>query len=148
MFCRLSPMLHNNETKMQTQQHYNTTLPPELSALEASLATLEPVSGRREAVKSDVLMRLFEIGPPLSGAKLIETIVRTGDQEITLSLREYVKSARLVAGLYGAAIGAFVGLLLGIGIMLLVVNQLTVHHPQPVREVFVPYFVENVMGER
>ena len=133
---------------MQTQHYPETTLSPELSAVEASLATLEPVSGRREAVKSDVLMRLFEIGPPLSGEKLIETIVKTGDQEITLSLREYVKSARLVAGLYGAAIGAFVGLLLGVGIALLIVNVIDRQPTLPVREVFVPYFVENVMGER
>ena len=133
---------------MQTQHYPETTLSPELSALEASLATLEPVSGKREAVKSDVLMRLFEIGPPLSGEKLIETIVKTGDQEITLSLREYVKSARLVAGLYGAAIGAFVGLLLGVGIVLLIVNVIDRQPPLPVREVFVPHFVENVMNER
>ena len=137
--------MKNNETNMQTQHYQTTTLSPELSALEASLATLEPqtLPGRCEAVKSDVLMRLFEIGPPLSGEKLIETIVKTGDQEITLSLREYVKSARLVAGLYGVAVGAFVGLLLGVGIALLIVNQLTVHHPQPVREVFVPYFTHH-----
>ena len=133
---------------MQTQQHQNITLSPELSAVEASLATLEPISGRREAVKSDALMRLFEIGPPLSGEKLIETIVKTGDQEITLSLREYVKSARLVAGLYGAAIGAFVGLLLGVGIVLLIVNVIDRQPPLHVREVLVPHFVENVMNER
>jgi len=133
---------------MQTQQHQNITLSPELSAVEASLATLEPISGRREAVKSDALMRLFEIGPPLSGEKLIETIVKTGDQEITLSLREYVKSARLVAGLYGAAIGAFVGLLLGVGIVLLIVNAIDRQPPLPAREVLVPYFAENVMNER
>jgi len=109
----------------KTQQYPNTTLPPELSALEASLATLEPwaLPGSREMVKSEALMRMFELGPPLTGEKLIETIVKTGDQEITLSLREYVKSARLVAGLYGAAIGAVAGLLLGVGLMLLIVNQ-------------------------
>ena len=130
---------------MQTQQHYTTTLPPELSALEASLATLEPQTqpGCRETLKANALMRLFEIGPPLSGEKLIETIVKSGDQEITLSLREYVKSAQIVAGLYGVAIGAVAGLLLGVGLMLLIVNQLTVNHPPPVREVLVPYFTHN-----
>ena len=104
---------------MQTQQ-LNTILPPELSALEASLATLEPLSGRSESVKANALMRLVESTPPLTGEKLIETIVKTGDQEITLSLREYVKSARLVAGLYGTAVGILIGLLLGIGLMLLI----------------------------
>ena len=122
---------------MKTQQYSETTLPPELSALEASLASLDPQTpqGRCEAVKTSVLMRLFQSPPPLSGEKLIETIVKTGDREITLSLREYVKSARLVAGLYGAAVGVLVGLLLGVGLMLLIVNQ-------PVREVHhVPHFV-------
>ena len=131
----------------KTQQYPNTTLPPELSALEASLATLEPraLPGSREVVKSEALMRMFELGPPLTGEKLIETIVKTGDQEITLSLREYVKSARLVAGLYGAAIGAVAGLLLGVGLMLLIVNQPV----QPVREIHhYPVFMESVMNER
>jgi len=129
---------------MKTQQ-LNPTLPPDLSALEASLATLEPRTppGCREAVKANALMRLAESAPPLTGEKLIETIVKTGDQEISLSLREYVKSARLVYGLYGTALGLFVGLLLGIGLMLLVVKPAVreVHH------VSVPYFVNDVMRE-
>ncbi|MCL2006213.1 MAG: hypothetical protein FWG73_08640 [Planctomycetaceae bacterium] len=129
---------------MKTQQ-LNPTLPPDLSALEASLATLEPrmPPGSREAVKANALMRLAESSPPLTGEKLIETIVKTGDQKITLSLREYVKSARLVAGLYGTALGLLVGLLLGIGLMLLVVKSTVreVHH------VSVPYFVNDVMRE-
>jgi hypothetical protein len=127
---------------MQTQQTHETLLlPPELSALEASLAALEPQTpvGSVEAVKWNALMRLCETPPPLTGDKLIETIVKTGDQAITLSLREYVKSARLVAGLSGAVIGGFVGLLLGIALMMLIVNQ-------PVREVYrVPYFVSDVV---
>jgi hypothetical protein len=120
---------------MQTQQ-YLETLPPEHYALEASLSTLEPqtLSGSRESVKSNVLLRMFDATPPLTGEKLIETIVKTGDQEITLSLREYVKSARLIAGLYGSAIGVLVGLLLGVGLMLLIAKQ-------PTREIVVPYFV-------
>jgi len=128
---------------MKTQQ-LTPTLPPDLSALEASLATLEPqtLSGRGEAVKANALMRLVESMPPLTGEKLIETIVKTGDQEITLSLREYVKSARLVAGLYGTAAGILIGLLLGVGLMLLIVKP-------AVREVYhVPVFVSDVMRER
>ena len=124
-------------------QYQPLTLPPELSALEASLATLEPrtLPGSCEAVKSDALMRMFEIGPPLTGEKLIETIVKTGDQEITLSLREYVKSARLVAGLYGAAIGIVAGALLGVGLMLLIAKQ-------PVREIhYVPQFFATELTE-
>ena len=120
---------------MKTQDYQETSLPPELSALEASLASLEPQTspGSCETAKSRALLRLFET-VPLSGERLIETIVKTGDQEITLSLREYVKSARLVAGLYGAAIGVFVGMLLGVSLMLLVVKP-------AIREVHVPYFV-------
>ena len=127
---------------MQTQQQ-NTILPPDLSALEASLAALEPLTlpGHREAVKANALMRLAESTPPLTGEKLIETIVKTGDQEITLSLREHVKSARLVAGLYGAAAGVIIGLLLGVGLMMLIVKP-------AVREVYhVPVFVSDVINK-
>ena len=134
------PPCEKNYKPMQTQPYSETTLSPELSALEASLASLEPQApfGRRETVKADVLMRLFQSPPPLFGEKLIETIVKTGDREITLSLREYVKSARLIAGLYGAAVGVLVGLLLGIGFMLLIANQ-------SVREVYhVPYYVSEI----
>ena len=134
------------ETTMKTQQYPPLELPPELSALEASLASLEPLTlpGSLEAAKSNALMRLFETAPPLTGEKLIETIVKTGDQEITLSLREYVKSAQLIAGLYGSAIGVLVGLLLGIGLMLLIVQPTVreIHH------VPVPYFVNDMMKER
>ena len=132
-------------TTMQTQPYPTLELPPELSALEASLGSLEPLTlpGSAETVKSNALLRLFET-TPLTGEKLIETIVKTGDQEITLSLREYVKSARLIAGLYGLAIGVLVGLLLGIGLMLLVVKPAVreIHH------VPVPYLVSDVMKER
>ena len=128
---------------MKNIQYQTLTLPPELSALEASLASLEPQvpEGSNESVKLNALMWLFETTPPLSGERLIETIVKTGDQEITLSLREYIKSARLVAGLYGIAVGALIGLLLGVGLMLLVVKP-------AVREMhYVPYFVNSVMSE-
>ena len=129
---------------MKTYEQASLDLSPELSALEASLASLEPVTqpGSGEETKSVVLLRLLrkreESPPQLSGEKLIETIVKAGDREITLSLREYVKSARLIAGLYGAAVGVFVGLLFGIGFMWLIVNQ-------PVREVYhVPYYVSDI----
>ena len=129
---------------MNNLQETRCDLPPELSAFEASLASLEPVvrSAGRETAKAAALLRLCEAPPSLSGEKLIETIVKTGDREITLSLREYVKSARLVAGLYGAAVGVLIGLLLGVGLMLLIVKP-------TVREVYhVPYFVGDVMRER
>ena len=103
------------------------------------------LSGSREAMKANVLLRMFDTAPPLTGEKLIEAIVKTGDQEITLSLREHVRYAQRIAGLYGAVIGIVAGLLLGVGLMLLVAKQPV----QPVREVhFVPYFMDGVMKER
>jgi hypothetical protein len=121
---------------MKTKRYENPILPPELFALEASLATLEPQAGSSEAVKLNALLKLHENTPPLSGEKLIETIVKTGEQEITVSLREYVTSARLVAGLYGSAIGVIIGLLLGIGLMVMIVKP-------AVREVhYMPQYVD------
>jgi len=124
----------------------HTELPPELSALEASLASLTPqVSpGSVDRAKTAALLRLLarqQEPPPISGTQLIETIVKTDDQEITLSLREYVKSARFGAALSGLAIGSaagvFLGLLLGIaGMALLQTPQIReVHH--------IPYFVND-----
>ncbi len=119
--------------------YHETALPPELSALEASLSALEPTADRRESTKSAALQRLCETGPPLSGEKLIETIVKSGDREITLSLREYVKSATFAAGFQGAVFGIVVGILIGLalgGVLTLMITK------QPVREVHhVPYFV-------
>jgi hypothetical protein len=122
---------------MTKTQEITNYLPPELAALEASLGMLEPAvkPGSKEGAKSTVLLRLFDSPPPLSGEKLIETIVKSGDQKITLSLKEYVKSARFAAGLYGAglgiAAGLMLGLLLGAGLTLL----LRPMQELPVREV-------------
>ncbi|GHT40928.1 hypothetical protein FACS189443_1970 [Planctomycetales bacterium] len=130
---------------MQTNEiTYN--LPPELSALEAALGTLEPAvkSGSKEAAKSTVLLRLFDSPPPLSGEKLIETIVRSGDQEITLSLKEYVKSARFTAGLYGAGLGIAAGLLLGLFLGVGMTLLLRPVQELPVREVYHYYWNEKV----
>ncbi len=115
-------------------------LPPELSALEASLGALAPRENAdsRERTKSAVLLascRLAEeLTPPLSREKLIETIVSSGQQEITLSLREYLKSERLTASLYGALGGLLLGLLLGAGGGLLL-SRLAAPPIPPVREV-------------
>lgn len=127
----------------QTNETKTFELSPQLSALEASLASLEPAvqPGSREAAKSAVLLRLLESPPPLSGEKLIETIVRSDDREITLSLKEYVKSAEWSAGIYGTLFGLFGGLLLGLCLGIALTNLLTkaaspreVHH--------VPYFID------
>lgn len=123
-------------------------LSPQLSALEASLAGLEPQAkpGSRETAKSAVLLQLLESPPPLSGEKLIETIVKSDDQEITLSLKEYVKATRFSAGFYAATFGVIGGLLFGlfIGIGLAMFMIRPMQNVTPVREVHhVPYFVND-----
>lgn len=135
-------MQQKNETKI-------FELSPQLSALEASLASLEPKTepGRQETAKAAVLLRLLESPPPLSGEKLIETIVRSDDREITLSLKEYVKSAKWSAGMYGTMFGLFCGLLLGllVGIGLAVFFFRPLQNVTPsIREVHhIPYFVND-----
>ncbi len=123
-------------------------LTPRLSALEASLAGLEPLvePGSREAAKSAVLLQLLESPPPLSGEKLIETIVRSDDREITLSLKEYVKATRFSAGLYGTVFGVIGGLLLGlfVGIGVAAFLFRPLQPTSPVREIHhIPYFVND-----
>lgn len=132
----------------QTNETQTTELSPQHSALEAMLAGLEPSTtpGSRETAKSAALLKLLESPPQLSGEKLIETIVRSDDQEITLSLKEYVKSTRFSAALYAAVFGVvgglLLGLLVGIGLMTCLVRPL--QNVAPVREVHhVPYFVND-----
>ncbi len=137
---------------MKTTEETNTCqLSPQLSALEASLASLEPLTqpGSREDAKSAILLRLLE-SPSLSGEKLIETIVRSDDQEITLSLKEYVKATRFSAGLYGTIFGILGGLLLGllVGISVSAFLFQPVQTPLPVREIHhIPYFVNGSFDE-
>lgn len=122
-------------------------LSPQLSALEASLASLEPAvrPGDRDAVKADALLNLFRRNeksvPALTGEQLIETIVRSGDREITLSLKEYVKSTRWTSTLFGVALGLIAGLLIGLilgtGTMLLLFKPLTTPVMREIQ--YVPY---------
>jgi hypothetical protein len=95
-------------------------LETELSAVEASLAAIRPKesSALKEQVKSTVLLeaaRLVETeGVPLSREKLIETIVKSGEPEITLSLQEYVKTVRQSYTTQGILIGLVAGFLIGV----------------------------------
>ena len=92
----------------------------DLSAIEANLASIRPQasSAVKEQVKSAVLLeaaRLVETeGVPLSREKLIETIVQSGEPEITLSLQEYVKTVRSNYTTQGILIGLIAGFLLGV----------------------------------
>lgn len=129
----------------RSNENFTTDLPLELSALEAALADLAPAAaaepGVLEEAKSTVLLRLIrykeEFVTPLSGEKLIETIVKSGDREITLSLREYVRAAKMTAGMYGAIFGAFAGVLLGIiiGISGMIMLQNSIRTPETIREI-------------
>ncbi len=116
-------------------------LPPHLSSLEAALSSLEPQTspGSKESAKAAVLLRLLD-KPTLSGEKLIETLVRSDDQEITLSLKEYVKSVRFSAGFYGVIFGVLGGSLLGLFVG--VAASIFLYKTPAVREIYhVPYFV-------
>ena len=92
----------------------------ELSAVEAHLAAIRPKDfpAMKEQVKSAVLLEAVwltetEISP-LSREKLIETIVKSGEPEITLSLREYVKTVRWSYTTQGILIGLAAGFLIGV----------------------------------
>ncbi|MGL4943129.1 MAG: hypothetical protein ACRC46_08055 [Thermoguttaceae bacterium] len=96
-------------------------LSPELAAWEASLASFAPhvAPERLYAAKTAIILhacqKAEDLVPPLSGEKLIETIVTTDRQQITLSLREYVQSERRIASLFGIIVGLLLGLVIGVG---------------------------------
>jgi hypothetical protein len=104
-------------------QTISVKLPPEMSAIEAKLAAFQPIADTLalEHVKNAVLLEscaLAEKGQlTFSREKLVETIVRSGEPEITLSLQQYTKTVRtqsLLNGLFaGIAAGLLVGAVLG-----------------------------------
>jgi hypothetical protein len=123
---------------MKTEQA-PTELPPELSAVEAKLASFRPVADpvAQERTKTTVLLTSCELVRDgrfsLSREKLIETIVKSGEPEITLSLRQYTKTIRTHATLNGLLLGILAGVLIGIvGTILLVRVLLPITQPQPV----------------
>ena len=94
---------------MQTQT-LPTTLLPELSGIEAALATATPqmdsaVLERMKAVALLETCRLTQSELP----NLVETIVDAGEQGITVSLRRYVKMERSQAMVLGIVFGLIVG---------------------------------------
>ncbi len=92
----------------------------ELSALEAALAAIRPKESPalKEQVKSTVLLEAARLSEaeivPLSREKLIETIVQSGEPEITLSLQEYVKTVRTSYTVQGILIGLVLGFIVGV----------------------------------
>ena len=107
----------------KTESEWESTA--EDSAFEARLAQLSP------AVPTDGLAQLKAEGllllcrqerrkrDPLSGPLLVKTIVSTGEERITLSLRHYVRQARLAAAFCGFCAGILVG---AAGILFLVAH--------------------------
>ena len=128
-----------------------TELPPELSALEAKLASFRPVADpmSQERTKTTVLLASCELVRDgrlsLSREKLIETIVKSGEPEITLSLRQYTKNVRTHATLNGVLIGVIVGVLIGIvGTILLVRTLLPTTQPPVIQN----HYYQQVLEER
>ena len=95
--------------------------------MEAKLASLRPQADpvALERTKCAVLLESCELVREgrlsLSREKLIETIVKSGEPEITLSLQQYTKTVRTHATLNGLLLGVMIGTVFGvIGAVMLV----------------------------
>jgi hypothetical protein len=86
------------------------SLPPELIAMEAALATATPQMdvAVRERMKAVALLETCRLTQP-ELPNLVETIVDAGEQGITVSLRRYVKMERFQAMVIGIVFGLIVG---------------------------------------
>jgi ElaB/YqjD/DUF883 family membrane-anchored ribosome-binding protein len=95
---------------MQTLTTLQTDLSPELSAVEAVLATATPQMdvAVRERMKAVALLETCRLTQP-ELPNLVETIVDAGEQGITVSLRRYVKMERFQAMVIGIVFGLIVG---------------------------------------
>jgi len=100
---------------MQTLTQPTDILPPELSALEATLATATPQmeTALCERMKAVALLETCRLTQP-ELPNLVETIVDAGEQGITVSLRRYVKIERFQATVIGIVIGLIVGAVINI----------------------------------
>ena len=85
-------------------------LSPELSAVEATLATATPQmdDAVRERMKAVALLETCRLTQP-DLPNIVETIVDAGEQGITVSLRRYVKMERFQAMVLGIVFGLIVG---------------------------------------
>ena len=122
---------------MKTESLQPIELPPELSALEAKLASYRPLADpvAQERAKTAVLLESCELVRDgqltLSREKLFETIVKSGEPEITLSLQQYTKTVRTHATLNGVLLGMIGGILLGVVGAILLVRLLMPTLTQP-----------------
>jgi hypothetical protein len=103
------------------------TLPPELFGIEAVLATATPQMdiAARERMKAAALLETCRLTQP-ELPNLVETIVDSGEQGITVSLRRYVKMERLQAMTLGIVFGLVVGAivnLVGLAVILQYLKQ-------------------------
>ena len=112
-------------------------LPPELSAIEAKLASYRPLADPmvQERTKTTVLLESCELVRngqlTLSREKLVETIVKSGEPEITLSLQQYTKTVRTHATFNGVLIGVIIGAVFGVVGTILLVRSLLPTITQP-----------------
>ncbi len=137
---------------MKTESTPPIELPPELSAVEALLASFRPVADAvsQERAKTTVLLESCELVREgqlsLSREKLVETIVKSGEPDITLSLQQYTKTVRTHATLHGLLIGVIAGTLLGlVGAVLLVRLLLPVSAPASPSPVIQHHYYQHVL---
>ena len=112
----------------------NTTgyLPPELSTVEAAIASLKPMvdCAALERAKTVSLLEACRFPEPINGKKLVETIVEAGEQEITSSLTQYIKSVQLSAGLGGLLAGVFIGVIIGTAVTMFLTQKINAQPQQ------------------
>lgn len=108
-------MKHPEHGSPEQRTESNTDLPPDLAALEASLASARPQSDAalRERTKAHAMLEVCRQVAPES-PDLIETILNAGEQRVTLSLRQYVRMERFRAGAIGVVLGLILGAILNV----------------------------------
>lgn len=122
---------------MKTESTQPIELPPELSAVEARLAAFRPEADAvsQEHAKTVVLLESCQLTQQghlsLSREKLVETIVKSGEPEITLSLQQYTKTVRTHSTINGLLIGIIAGVVLGMIAALTLVQILRAERQQP-----------------
>ncbi len=99
-----------------------TDLSPELSAVEATLASAIPRSETAvfDRLKARTLLESCRLTQP-DAPNIAEAIVDAGEREITVSLRRYVKMERFQAMVLGVVFGLIVGAivnLIGLAVIL------------------------------